>query len=107
MKHVEEKQKDFYRLYKIVHYLTMTNLEIESINKNRIDPIIYNTIGSVYNRNQRLIKELKSKINNFDSIFEDISNEKIFCMMTMIDKMILLSELQALEFEQSLEIEIK
>jgi flagellar capping protein FliD len=97
-------KKDALRLYKIVHYLSMTNLEIESINRSNINPIIYNTIGSVYNRNKRMIKELKEKTKDFDSIFDSLSNEKIYAMMSVMNKMMLLSEQQAVEFESFLEL---
>ena len=96
--------KDALRLYKIVHYLSMTNLEIESINRSNINPVIYNTIGSVYNRNKRMIKELKEKTKDFDSIFDSLSNEKIYAMMSVMNKMMLLSEQQAVEFESFLEL---
>ena len=97
-------KKDALRLYKIVHYISMTNLEIESINRSNINPIIYNTIGSVYNRNKRMIKELKEKTKDFDSIFDSLSNEKIYAMMSVMNKMMLLSEQQAVEFESFLEL---
>jgi hypothetical protein len=96
--------KDSLRIYKIVHYLSMTNLEIESINRSNIDPTIYNTIGSIYNRNRRLVKELKEKTKDFDNIFDSISNEKIFAMMSVMNKMMLLSEKQAVEFETFIEV---
>ena len=96
--------KDSLRIYKIVHYLSMTNLEIESINSSNIDPTIYNTIGSIYNRNRRLVKELKEKTKDFDNIFDSISNEKIFAMMSVMNKMMLLSEKQAVEFETFIEV---
>ena len=98
-------KKDALRIYKIIHYLSMTNLEIESINRSNIDPIIYNTIGSVYNRNKRLAKELKDKTKEFDTIFESISNEKIFAMMSIMNKMMLMSEEQCIEFENFIELE--
>ena len=97
--------KDALRIYKIIHYLSMTNLEIESINRSNIDPIIYNTIGSVYNRNTRLAKELKDKTKEFDTIFESISNEKIFAMMSIMNKMMLMNEEQCIEFENFIELE--
>lgn len=97
-------KKDALRLYKIVHYLSMTNLEIESINRSNINPIIYNTIGSVYNRNKRMIKELKEKTKDFDNIFDSLSNEKIFAMMSVMNKMMLLTEQQAVEFESFIEL---
>ena len=101
---VPKINKDALRLYKIVHYLSMTNLEIESINRSNINPLIYNTIGSVYNRNKRMVKELKEKTKDFDSIFDSLSNEKIFAMMSVMNKMMLLSEQQAVEFESFLEL---
>jgi hypothetical protein len=97
--------KDSLRIYKIVHYLSMTNLEIESINRSNIDPTIYNTIGSIYNRNRRLVKELKEKTKDFDNIFDSISNEKIFAMMSVMNKMMLMDEEQCIKFESFIEIE--
>ena len=107
MNQIQKEQQDFYRIYKIVHYLEMVNMEIESTNRNNIDIIVYNALESVYKRNKRFIKELKQRIPDFNEIFEDITNEKIFAMMTIIQKMTLLTEEQALEFEKSLEIEEK
>jgi hypothetical protein len=52
-------------------------------------------------------REFAAKGIKYDEVFEDLSNEKIFAIMSVVNSMLLLNESQCLEFERSLEIEEK
>jgi hypothetical protein len=52
-------------------------------------------------------REFSAKGIKYDEVFEDLSNEKIFAIMSVVNSMLLMSESDCLEFEKSLEIEEK
>jgi hypothetical protein len=52
-------------------------------------------------------REFSAKGIKYDEVFEDLSNEKIFAIMSVVNSMLLMSESDCLEFERSLEIEEK
>jgi len=85
----------FFRFYKIFFYHSIIDMELKYIDKSLID-------------NRHLSKrEFTAKGIKYDEVFEDLSNEKIFAIMSVVNSMLLLNESQCLEFERSLEIEEK
>ena len=95
------------RIFKIFYLLEMLKYEIEFIDKSKINRSIWDKLSVLRNQSNMIKSDIKRQTPDFNDIFEDLSNEKIFAIMTVVYKMILLSESQAIEFEKSLEIEEK
>lgn len=95
------------RIFKIFYLLEMLRYEIEFIDKAKIQRSIWDKLNILRNVANMLKTNIKRQTPDFNDIFEDLSNEKIFCIMSVIYKMILMSESQCLEFEKSLEVEEK
>lgn len=93
------------RIYKIFHLLEMLKYEIEFVDKTKIDRNVWEKLNAIRNQSNVLKLEIKRRTPFFNEIFEDLSNEKIFAIMSVFYKMILMSESQCIEFENSLELE--
>lgn len=100
-----ELDNESLRIYKIFHLLEMLRMEVSFIDKNKIDRAVYDKLNQLRNQAHVCNLEIKRRTPEYNEIFQDLSNEKIFAMMTVLYKMALLTEQQALEFEKSLEIE--
>lgn len=92
------------RIFKIFYLLEMLKYEIEFIDKRKINRSIWDKLNVLRNQSNMIKSDIKRQTPDFNEIFEDLSNEKIFAIMTVVYKMILLSESQAIEFEKSLEV---
>ena len=97
--------EDALRLYRITHYLEMLKYEVEFTNKVNIDRSVWDKLNAIRNQANVLKLDIKRRTPDYNEIFEDLSNEKIFTMISVMYKMILMSETQCLEFEKSLEVE--
>ena len=97
--------EDALRLYRITHYLEMLKYEVEFTNKANIDRSVWDKLNAIRNQANILKLDIKRRTPDYNSIFEDLSNEKIFTMISVMYKMILMTETQCLEFEKSLEVE--
>jgi hypothetical protein len=86
-------------------------MEVDYIDKNLVDKrhlLKAREISNQINAFKLNIKrEFAAKGIKYDEVFEDLSNEKIFAIMSVVNSMLLLNESQCLEFEKSLEIEEK
>jgi hypothetical protein len=86
-------------------------MEVDYIDKNLVDKrhlLKAREISNQINAFKLNIKrEFSAKGIKYDEVFEDLSNEKIFSIMSVVNSMLLLNESQCLEFERSLEIEEK
>jgi hypothetical protein len=86
-------------------------MEVDYIDKNLVDKrhlLKAREISNQINAFKLNIKrEFSAKGIKYDEVFEDLSNEKIFAIMSVVNSMLLLNESQCLEFEKSLEIEEK
>lgn len=101
-------QEAFIRYYKIIYMLEAAKLEMEFLNSKDINFSIYDKTISVYKKINQLKAELNNKSNgNYDKIFESVSNEKIYCMLSVIQKMIFLTEEQALALEKMIQLDFK
>jgi hypothetical protein len=92
------------RIFKIFYLLEMLKYEIEFIDKTKISRSIWDKLNGIRNQSNMLKLDIKRQTPEFNEIFDDLSNEKIFAMMSVFYKMILLTEQQALDFEESLEV---
>jgi hypothetical protein len=92
------------RIFKIFYLLEMLKYEIEFIDKTKINRSIWDKLNAIRNQSNMLKLDIKRQAPEFNEIFDDLSNEKIFAMMSVFYKMILLTEQQALDFEESLEV---
>jgi hypothetical protein len=92
------------RIFKIFYLLEMLKYEIEFIDKTKINRLIWDKLNAIRNQSNMLKLDIKRQTPEFNEIFDDLSNEKIFAMMSVFYKMILLTEQQALDFEESLEV---
>jgi hypothetical protein len=86
-------------------------MEVDYIDKNLVDKrhlLKAREISNQINAFKLNIKrEFAAKGIKYDEVFEDLSNEKIFAIMSVVNSMLLMSESDCLEFEISLEIEEK
>jgi hypothetical protein len=86
-------------------------MEVDYIDKNLVDKrhlLKAREISNQINAFKLNIKrEFSAKGIKYDEVFEDLSNEKIFAIMSVVNSMLLMSESDCLEFEKSLEIEEK
>ncbi len=97
--------EDALRLYRITHYLEMLKYEVEFTNKANIDRSVWDKLNAIRNQANVLKLDIKRRTLDYNAIFEDLSNEKIFTMISVMYKMILMNESQCLDFEKSLEVE--
>lgn len=97
--------EDALRLYRITHYLEMLKYEVEFTNKANIDRSVWDKLNAIRNQANVLKLDIKRRTSDYNAIFEDLSNEKIFTMISVMYKMILMTESQCLDFEKSLEVE--
>lgn len=94
-----------FRLYKLIFYSTIFKMEVDFIDKTQIEKPIYLKAREISNAMHSFQLEIKRRNKAFNEIFEDTSNEKIFAMMSVINKMLMMTESQCLEFEKELELE--
>ena len=92
------------RIFKIFYLLEMLKYEIEFIDKGKINRSIWDKLNVLRNVANMIKSSSRRQTPEFNDIFEDLSNEKIFAIMTVVYKMILLTESQAIDFEKSLEV---
>ena len=100
-------EKNTIRVVKVKYLLELLKYEIDFIDKDLTDKEFYRQLNEIRTRSHALKLHLKRKQINYNEVFEDFSNDKIFAIMTVLEKMFYLTESQAQEFENSLEIEIK
>lgn len=99
--------KEAFRIYAIMHLLELFKYEFEFIDKKNIQSEVYRRLNEIRNMSNAFKLDLKKRQPEFNEIFQDLSNDKIFSMMSVMYKMFEMSEQQCLEFENSLEIEYK
>ena len=99
-------EKNTMRVMKIKYLLELLKYEIDFIDKELIDKEFYRQLNEIRLKAHSLKLHLKRKNIDYNDIFADFSNDKIFAIMTVLEKMFLLTESEALEFEKQLEIEI-
>ena len=101
----------FFRFYKIFFYHSIIDMELKYIDKSLIDKRHLSKARDISNAMNsfklNIKREFASKGIKYDEVFEDLSNEKIFAIMSVVNSMLLMSESDCLEFERSLEIEEK
>lgn len=93
------------RIYKLFYLLEMVRYEVEFMDKSKIDRNIWDKINALRNQSNMIKTEIKRRLPDYNDIFAELSQDKLFAMMTVLYKMLLLTEEQALEFEKSLEIQ--
>jgi hypothetical protein len=86
-------------------------MEVDYIDKNLVDKRHLLKAREISNQMHtfklNIKREFAAKGIKYDEVFEDLSNEKIFAIMSVVNSMLLMSESDCLEFERSLEIEEK
>jgi hypothetical protein len=86
-------------------------MEVDYIDKNLVDKRHLLKAREISNQMHafklNIKREFAAKAIKYDEVFEDLSNEKIFAIMSVVNSMLLMSESDCLEFERSLEIEEK
>jgi hypothetical protein len=84
-------------------------MEVDYIDKSLVDKRHLLKVREISNQinafKLNIKREFSAKGIKYDEVFEDLSNEKIFAIMSVVNSMLLLNESQCLEFERSLEIE--
>lgn len=80
-------------------------MELDFMDKSIIDKRHYLKAREISNAMNAFKLEIKRKLPEFNEVFQDCTNEKIFAIMSMVNKMLLMTEEQCLEFEKTLEIE--
>lgn len=101
-------EADYLRYYMIIYYLECAALQMESLDPKTINYSIYEKTLNCYKKINQLKTELNNKSNgNFYNIFEALSNDKIFAMMTIQQRMMFMSEEQCLELEKMIQIDFQ
>jgi hypothetical protein len=84
-------------------------MEVDYIDKNVIDKKHLSKAREISNAMNsfklNIKRDFAAKGIKYDEVFPDLSNEKIFVIMSVVNSMLLMSESDCLEFEKSLEIE--
>ncbi len=101
----------FFRFYKLFFYADIFKMEVDYIDKSLVDKRHLLKAREISNQMHtfklNIKREFSAKGIKYDEVFEDLSNEKIFAIMSVVNSMLLMSESDCLEFERSLEIEEK
>jgi len=95
----------FFRFYKLFFYADIFRMEVDYIDKNVIEKKHLLKAREIANAMHAFKLNVKRSLPEYNEVFQDCSNEKIFSIMTMVNKMLLMTESECLEFEKSLEIE--
>lgn len=104
LKNLSKPEQEMLRVFKIVYLLEAVKLEMEHLNPKYVKHDVYSRIHNIYKK----ITQFKAEINknvNYDDIFDGVSNDKIHAMLTVMEKIIFLSEEQALKVEDMIQLE--
>jgi hypothetical protein len=99
------------RILKLLVYSRLFNLEFEFVDKKLINPDLYKQALSVKQSNHLLNLKLKQINKGRMDVLKDAlndyetSNEKLYCIMSVVNKMLLLNEAQCLELEKAIELD--
>ncbi len=99
------------RILKLLVYSRLFNLEFDFIDKKLINPELYKQALSVKQSNHLLNLKLKQINKGRMDVLKDAlndyetSNEKLYCIMSVVNKMLLLDEAQCLELEKAIELD--
>lgn len=93
-----------FRIYKLFFYSDIFKMEVDFIDKSVIDKKHYLKAREISNAMHQFKQNIKRNMPEYSEVFQDCSNEKIFAIMTMVNKMLVMSEEQCIDFEKSLEL---
>jgi hypothetical protein len=111
MKKIDFLQSNYSRALKLFYYATLYREEFKFLDKNFINPEVYRQM-SLVNNSMHLLRQKTYQINskstskvNLAMADLDVSNEKIYAIMTVLSKMMVLDENQCLELEKAIELQ--
>jgi hypothetical protein len=112
MKKIDFLQSNYSRALKLFYYATLFREEFKFVDKDFISPEIYRQM-SLVNNSMHLLRQKTYQINskstskvNLAMADLDVSNEKIYAIMSVLNKLMVMSEAQCLELEKAIELEI-
>jgi hypothetical protein len=104
-------QSNYSRALKLFYYATLFREEFKFVDKDLINPEIYRQM-SLVNNGMHLLRQKTYQINskstskvNLAMADLDVSNEKIYAIMTVLSKMMLMTQEDCLKLESFIEIE--
>jgi hypothetical protein len=105
-------QSNYSRALKLFYYATLFREEFKFVDKNFINPDVYRQM-SLVNNSMHLLRQKTYQINskstskvNLAMEDLDVSNEKIWAIMSVLNKLMVMDEAQCLELEKAIELEI-
>jgi hypothetical protein len=111
MKKIDFLQSNYSRALKLFYYATLYREEFKFLDKDFVNPEIYRQM-SLVNNGMHLLRQKTYQINskstskvNLAMADLDVSNEKIYAIMTVLSKMMVMDEAQCLQLESFIEIE--
>jgi len=112
MKKIDFLQSNYSRALKLFYYATLFREEFKFVDKDFINPEVYRQM-SLVNNSMHLLRQKTYQINskstskvNLAMADLDVSNEKIYAIMSVLNKLMVMSEAQCLELEKAIELEI-
>jgi|LakMenEpi03Aug12_release.lakeMendotaPanAssembly.Ray.scaffolds.fasta_scaffold1433074_2 hypothetical protein len=111
MKKIDFLQSNYSRALKLFYYATLFREEFKFIDKDFINPEIYRQM-SLVNNGMHLLRQKTYQINskstskvNLAIQDLDVSNEKIWAIMSCMNKLMLMSEEDCLRLESMIELD--
>lgn len=94
-----------FNLFKLMHFIEIADQYNEQI-KGVQDLTINNLLTSIKSRNKQFKREIRQRLGKeFNSVFPELTSERIFLYMDLHDKLIFLNENQIKEVVDSIQIE--
>jgi hypothetical protein len=104
-------QSNYSRALKLFYYATLFREEFKFVDKEYINPEVYRQM-SLVNNSMHLLRQKTYQINskstskvNLAMGDLDVSNEKIWAIMSVLNKLMVMDEKQCLQLESFIEIE--
>jgi hypothetical protein len=111
MKKIDFLQSNYSRALKLFYYATLYREEFKFLDKNFINPEVYRQMTLV-NNSMHLLRQKTYQINskstskvNLAMEDLDVSNEKIWAIMSVLNKLMVMDEKQCLQLESMIELE--
>jgi uncharacterized protein (UPF0305 family) len=104
---LNKKQEEMLRVYKIMYLLEAAQQEMEFLDQKHIKYNIFDRFHSVFKKINHLKIEIKKEAKgDFEKMFDGFSNDKIFAMLSVLQKMIFLDEASCQQVENAIVLNV-
>ena len=91
-------------IYRLIFWLKMAKVDIDFLS-TELNPIVKKKAQRIKGQTEVFEEEIKSRVDNYHEIFEDLTTDKIYAIQSVLTKMFAMSEAQCQELENFIETE--